>query len=147
MVVSLGGLFVLALALRESEALDTITVYQGVVIITGAVSNAMVLQEQRQNTMGFIVIYSISLLFILLGFAAIGLRDLAPSWVGRWLPPDSAVELPWYGSLAARMRRWTNTILLRANGTLPPSTEEGLEGAKAGGQERHSEATTLLQGR
>ena len=62
-----GGFVLLALALRELPALYAVTLYEGTLIITGALSGAMVLMELALQTWVGLVLYSLSMLLILGG--------------------------------------------------------------------------------
>ena len=62
-----GGFALLALALRELPALYAVTIYEGTLIIAGALSGALVLRELAVQSWFGMVLYSLSMLLILGG--------------------------------------------------------------------------------
>ena len=100
-VVSATGLVVLALTLRESEALDTIPVYQGTVIVIGAISGAFVLDEQKTNDARGISLYVLSLLLIVAALAMLAVRERSD---GGCAVPDTPLKIPWFERIAKQTR-------------------------------------------
>ena len=108
LVVSVTGLAVLALALRKSEALDSIPIYQGFQILIGAVSGAMVLQEQRSNNTAGVVLYCLSLLLIVAALALLAIREQP---AGTCRVPDRVIVWPCYDDCAASTRRRLDALV------------------------------------
>ena len=62
-----GGFALLALALRKLPALYAVTIYEGTLIVSGALSGALVLRELAVQTWVGMVLYSLSMLLIIGG--------------------------------------------------------------------------------
>jgi len=130
------GLLNLAYTLRDTEALDTITAYQGCVILVAAVSSMMVLEEQAENTQVRILFYTLSLILILLAVAVLTLReaDLLQKLVHRDIV-DVPVEPECYERCARVVRKHADA--LAGGGKLEPSSLKPTEQGK-------TESTQLL---
>jgi hypothetical protein len=96
LVICFAGLVLLALTLRDAEALDTIAIYHGTAIVIGAVSGAVVLKEQDSNEAGRIVCYCLSLLLVVLALTLLAMREPASAPPGLRLSdrPISWPSLP-----------------------------------------------------
>jgi len=137
LAVSIGGLFVLAVTLRDSEALDSVVIYQGSVVFVGAVSSAAVLQEQATNDTASIVGYCLSLAAIVAALAVLALRESS-----SLSSPvhDAPVSWQWYDRTAAAMHKRVNALVV-GGGKLPLGDDE--TGSKSGA--KPSEASRLLK--
>jgi multidrug transporter EmrE-like cation transporter len=137
--ISTAGLAVLALTLRDAEALDTLPIYQGTVIVVGAVSGAIVLQEQQNNEAWRIMCYCFSLLLVVVSLALLALRE-SPSAPPSLRLPDRPISWPWYEATAATMRKRVFACVSMRSDALP------LVAVPAKGAGQPSEASGLLTG-
>ena len=71
LVFSGGSLAILAVALRFSEALMAITVFEGCMILSGAFAGNIVLDESAGQTPDRLIGYGLSILAILAGLAVL----------------------------------------------------------------------------
>ena len=65
--IAVVAIFLLALSLRDQDALYMITVYEGCMVVTGAISGNVVLNEMSGQTTAQLLMYSLSILTILGG--------------------------------------------------------------------------------
>lgn len=124
------GLITLAKALRETEALDAITVYQAVTIIVGATSSSLVLEEQRTNSNGKIVLYSFALVIVLFALVMLAQRKR----LEEYMPDaDAPVACEAYDNLARSCNRRTDEFV---GGALQEGDERAtpLDGGGGGGR-------------
>ena len=100
----------MTIALRDGEALDLIPLYQATLIVTGAASGALVLQEQATNSTGRVVAYCLSLLLVTCGLALIAAREATARRPDqrRCTVHDRVVAIRCYDTLAAKVCRHTS---------------------------------------
>ena len=116
-------------------------------IVTGAVSGAMVLQEQNYNTVGGIVGYCFAIVLILFAIALLQFRE--SPWVAKHVYADREVDCPCYDRCAASVRRRIDSAVGGGAGEGSPALEpaKGAASVEGGAPERKEavgEATHLL---
>ena len=143
-----GGLFVLALTLRHAEALDAVTIFTGVQIVSSALSANIVLHENQMTDGWCIMIYCMSLGVILVGLTLLAIREMKYPFEVE----DEEVE--WYARLVDAVRGRSLECWWRLRG-VELHLEDGLAHAaapsaeakgKGGGGSGPVEGTALLRG-
>lgn len=97
-----GGLLVLAVTLRHSEALDAVTIFTGTQIVAAALSSNIVLNENTVSWGWLVVMYTISVLVIVVGLATLAFRQYKLGCFESATFEDSEVE--WYARFVERTR-------------------------------------------
>ena len=143
LIASVTGLTVLALALRDSEALDSIPIYQGMQILVGAVSGAMVLQEQTSNNTAGVVLYCLSLLLIVAALALLAVREQP---AGTCRVPDRVIVWQCYDDCAASTRRRLDSLVGSAGPDLSIRLDKPAAAPSTPARAGPSESSRLLSG-
>jgi len=101
-VLACTAIGLLALSLRENDALFMITVYEGCMVATGAISGNVVLDEWQGQTSTQLVMYTMSILLVLAGLTLLIHGENAVAMIGT----EQQRLMLTVGAGAAKAKEW-----------------------------------------